>query len=107
MKPPKLIHIRNGKRNFIRFSGKPRMIIEVLQFDSATELDHALSNISSDIKDLEMIAFNASKVFQDKHYLFYVTQYTDGYQPDDENKILRNLNYAVDWYIHQCIKLDL
>lgn len=106
MKPPKLIHIRNGQRNFIRFSGKPRMIVEVWQFDTQEEIHKATADTEAEFEKLD-IGFHFSPAYMDTYYLFVATQFPDGYDPDKASKIDDNIEYIEDWYLHQCLRKDL
>jgi hypothetical protein len=106
MKPPKLIHIRNGKRNFIRFGGKPKMIIEVWQFDNREDMFEAIETTQDEMNRIGLDLYYKFD-YQDAYYLFVVTQFLN---ENDARKLLKiddTLIYIANWYIHQCIKLDL
>jgi hypothetical protein len=100
MEQKKTFFQENGK-DFIRYEGKPRMIIRIQSFET-----DRLMMLSADaiLKDLQLngFPFIASTTFWNGSYhLLYVLQFTDGLPPSNEGdatrlaKIMRRL---ADWY---------
>lgn len=110
MKPPKIIHIQNGPRNFIRFDGKPRMIIEVWKFSHPDDLLAAVEKTQNDLALMEMPYVGAATEWNGMQHLLVATQFPDGIptaatqkEADELARIMRRL---ADWYRYQVLKAD-
>jgi hypothetical protein len=112
---PKLIHIQNGQRNYIRFSGKPAMLIEVFEFAEESKL---LSSVDKLAEDFFKIKFPLLKLFfkaTDSYLLFVATHIDDDLSSlsnkdfffNHEPKYIKTLEYAASWYLHQCLAKNL
>jgi hypothetical protein len=110
MKTPKIVHIRNGKRNFIRYTGKPRMVIEVYAFNNADELIAAAVKLEKELGQMKMPYLGAQTEWNGKQHLLVATQFTDEFPTakiqKDADELARKMRYIADWYRYQVLKAD-
>ena len=94
---PKKLYFTIGGRNFIYYSGKPRLIVEVLAFDDEASMLEASKSYSSLNPFL-----GSSTMWLDKYYLLIVIEFPDGhpglYSQSDANRMARVMRRLADWY---------
>ncbi|MDA3943707.1 MAG: hypothetical protein PF694_09240 [Bacteroidetes bacterium] len=108
MKPPKIIHLQNGKRNYIRFGGKPRMIISVFEFKTMEELEAASEKTAQELDAVGMPYLGSATEWNDRVYLLVATQFPDGAPTSSDQKeadaLAHTMRYLADWYRYQVLK---
>jgi hypothetical protein len=104
---PKLIHIQNGQRNYIRFSGKPAMLIEVFETDSSLKSHRSIESLKRDFTIAFMPFMHCKISYNQKELSFVIIHITDEYSALNSDKYKKNLEYAASWYLHQCMPNNL
>ncbi|MDD4375087.1 MAG: hypothetical protein PHG67_14340 [Bacteroidales bacterium] len=107
MPVPKLIHIQNGERNFIRFGGKPRLLIEVFQHKAYDGISDSMQEVYDDFERLEVPSVIHHEELDGYFFLFIITQFPEGIKPGFEDRMRRNLEFSAKWYLHQCFRKNL
>lgn len=99
---PKKLHFKNGQRNYIRYDGKPKMVIEVFSFTSMDLLKEASVKTSHELSRFGMPFLGSVTEWNGIFHLLVATQFIDQ-APElttqhEADKMARIMRKIADWY---------
>lgn len=107
MKISKLIHFRNGQRNWIRFNGKSAFIIEVFEIETDSYHKSKFDKLIADMKAIGLPAIHTTVYYDTQPHTLLITQFLKEYDDEHRYNYEKNLEYAASWYVNQCMRNNI
>jgi hypothetical protein len=101
---PKKEYYQEGTRSFIRFNGKPRIIVEVFKFTDREDAIKKAEKVEIEMRVLGMPFFGAETSDDKFVYLLVANQFPDGVPEvktqQEVNKLARLMSRLADWFYY-------